>query len=155
MKLINTTIFLIILPFTSAWAAGEHQGGHGGHGQMHWMSPPEAQNQANPVAISEQSVQQGRQLFEQNCVSCHGQNAEGDGPAAAALNPKPTNLKAMSGNHPDGDFAWKIANGRGPMPAWKETLSSRDIWHLVNYMQSLEDGNKTMAGKHGDHQHAN
>jgi mono/diheme cytochrome c family protein len=43
----------------------------------------------------------------------------------------------MAGHHPDGDIAWKIANGRGPMPAWKETLSQKDIWHLTNFVQSL------------------
>jgi mono/diheme cytochrome c family protein len=155
MKLLNTTILLIIMPFTSAWAAGEHQGGHGGHDQMHWMSPQEAQNRPNQVTMSAHSVQQGRQIFEKNCVSCHGQNAEGDGPAAAAINPRPTNLKAMSGNHPDGDFAWKIANGRGAMPAWKDTLSSEQIWHLVNYIQSLGGANNSMHGDHASHQHDN
>ncbi len=42
--------------------------------------------------------------------------------AGVALNPKPADLTALAGQHPDGDFAWKIANGRGPMPAWERSL---------------------------------
>ena len=155
MKQLSTTILLVTftMPFTSAWSAGEHEGGHGGDNQAHWMSPVEAQNRHNPVSMSQHSVQQGRQLFVKNCVSCHGQNAEGDGPASAAMTPKPTNLKAMSGNHSDGDFAWKIAHGRGAMPPWKDTLSENQIWHLVNYIQSLGGDNSSMAD-HAGHQHA-
>jgi mono/diheme cytochrome c family protein len=70
-------------------------------------------------------------------MSCHGENAEGNGPAATVLTPKPANLKKMSGTHSDGEFAWKIENGRGPMPAWKNILSENQIWDIVNYIQSL------------------
>ena len=64
----------------------------------------------------------------------------------------------MAGQHPDGDFAWKVANGRGAMPAWKEILSERDIWHVVNYIQSLEHPDKTADAHHappGDDHHKN
>ena len=36
-----------------------------------------------------------------------------------------------------GDIAWKIANGRGPMPGWKKIITKEDIWHLTNFIQSL------------------
>ena len=88
--------------------------------------------------------------YFKNCASCHGAKAMGDGPAAAALNPKPANLAMMAGMHPDGDFAWKISNGRGVMPAWKGTLSETEIWELVNYIKSLKSsgnmGNMDMEG---------
>lgn len=37
---------------------------------------------ADPAAEAEQ-------IFESRCVVCHGENGKGDGPGAAALNPKP------------------------------------------------------------------
>lgn len=49
------------------------------------------------------------------CARCHGHQALGDGPDVAGLPIKPTNLQAMAGRHPDGDFAWKIKKGRGEM----------------------------------------
>jgi len=104
----------------------------------HWMAPEEAAKRRNPIAATHASIMRGRKLFQANCVSCHGAQGKGDGPAAAALNPKPADLTAMAGLHPDGDFAWKIANGRGPMPAWKGTLTENQIWDLVNFIQSLK-----------------
>ena len=108
------------------------------HGAGHWMAPPAEASKKNPVDSSSESIAQGKMLYSQYCSSCHGPTAEGDGPAASALNPKPTNLKMMSGHHPDGDFAWKIKNGRGAMPAWDKTLNDTQVWHLVNYIQSLK-----------------
>lgn len=32
-----------------------------------------------------------KEIFAQRCSTCHGQDGKGDGPAAAALNPKPQN----------------------------------------------------------------
>ncbi len=49
----------------------------------------------------------------------------------------------MAGHHPDGDFAWKITNGRGPMPGWKGTLTDEQIWNVVNFIQSLEGSVKS------------
>ncbi len=37
-------------------------------------------------------IAKGKALFAVNCASCHGANGMGDGPAAAALNPKPRNF---------------------------------------------------------------
>lgn len=79
----------------------------------------------------------GRKLFQAHCAACHGMHGRGDGPAAAALDPKPTDLAAMANHHSDGDYAWKVANGRGAMPAWKGTLTEKQIWDVVNYIQQL------------------
>lgn len=84
---------------------------------------------------------QGKTLFGQQCATCHGPGGQGDGPAAAALNPKPRNLAV-----PDG---WK--NGRAlaqvfktltdglpgtPMPPFSG-LSPADRFALAHYVQSL------------------
>jgi mono/diheme cytochrome c family protein len=41
----------------------------------------------------------------------------------------------MGPGHSDGDFAWKIAEGRGPMPPWKAVLNESQIWDVVNYIK--------------------
>ena len=40
--------------------------------------------------------------------------------------------------HTDGDFFWKIQNGKGEMPSFKEDLSGNDIWNVINYIKSSE-----------------
>lgn len=141
----------LILFSANTFASEGHSGDHGNshstmkhgagmmnHGSGHWMAPPAEASKKNPVDSSSESIAQGKMLYSQYCSSCHGSTAEGDGPAASALNPKPTNLKMMSGHHPDGDFAWKIKNGRGAMPAWNKTFNDTQVWQLVNYIQSLK-----------------
>ncbi len=139
-------------------AAEEHGGDHHGAG-AHWMSPKGEAEKTNPVKADTTSIERGKKSYATLCAACHGATAMGDGAAGAALNPKPTNLKAMSGGHPDGDFAWKIANGRGAMPPWKSVLKEDQIWDLVNFIQDLKNDGSDMkkmdhsAMGHGDDHH--
>lgn len=117
----------------------------------HWMAPAEAAKRRNPVAASRASIERGRKLFQSHCVTCHGAQGRGDGPAAAALNPQPADLTVMAGQHPDGDFAWKIANGRGAMPAWKSRLKPNQIWDLVNFIQGMAPAHQEQRDSRHDH----
>jgi mono/diheme cytochrome c family protein len=42
-------------------------------------------------------IAKGRDLFRANCSSCHGDNGEGNGPAAITLDPKPRNFHSLAG----------------------------------------------------------
>lgn len=93
----------------------------------------------NPVPSDERSVADGKAVYAQSCVICHGATGHGDGPGAAALNPKPLDLTVHVGLHPDGQlFDW-ISNGipRTSMPAWKDKLSTQQRWDLINYLRTL------------------
>ena len=126
----------LLLPLAnSVFAEGNHSGGHAG---AHWMAPEAATAIVNPVQFDATSINRGKKAYFQYCASCHGAKADGNGAAGANLKPKPANLSVMAGMHPDGDFAWKIKNGRGAMPAWKSVLSDKQVWDLVNYIKSLK-----------------
>jgi len=104
--------------------------------QGEWKAPPEAKNVKNPEK-GPAAVAAGKKLAETNCVTCHGPSGKGDGPAAAALNPKPADwTSARVTGETDGELFWKISNGRGAMPPWKH-LSEKDRWDLINYVRSL------------------
>ena len=45
-----------------------------------------------PPKKTPQLVEKGKASFALNCAACHGAKGEGDGAAAAALNPKPRNF---------------------------------------------------------------
>ena len=104
----------------------------------HWDAPAVANKMVNLVAVTAESLAAGDNLFQSNCASCHGKDATGNGLAAAGMIPKPSDLVAMAGTHSDGALAWKISNGKGPMPGWSSMLTAEEIWELTNYIQSLK-----------------
>lgn len=126
--------------------------------EAHWMAPEAEANRRNPVKADGASIARGKLVYQAQCASCHGAQGRGDGLAGKALSPKPADLATMAGQHPDGDFAWKIEHGRGPMPAWKAVLKPEQIWDTVNFIQSLApraaggQGHADAPG-HGKHQH--
>ncbi|MBM3948255.1 MAG: c-type cytochrome [SAR202 cluster bacterium] len=95
----------------------------------------------NPIAPDAASVATGRQLYTQNCQTCHGATGAGDGPAAATLTPKPLNLIIHVPLHPDEAIFGFISNGLAgtSMVAWRDKLSEEEIWHLVNYLKTLPE----------------
>jgi mono/diheme cytochrome c family protein len=104
-----------------------------GHG---WMAPKDAASRKNPLPRNSAVIQLGRDLYTKHCAECHGTEGRGDGPKASSTWPAPMDLR-MSADHPAGDTAWKIENGRGDMPAFKEKLSSSDIWSITHWLSTL------------------
>lgn len=106
--------------------------------QGEWKAPADAKNVKNP----EKGFDLGKKSVETNCASCHGPTGKGDGPAAAALTPKPANWTGdKTKKETDGELFWKISNGRGPMPPWKH-LPEKERWQIVNYIRSLQGAKK-------------
>jgi ubiquinol-cytochrome c reductase cytochrome b subunit len=101
-----------------------------------WQAPADAKARQNPVPLSE-GLGPGKASFERNCRLCHGSTGKGDGPASAALSPRPTDL-ASAGIQAatDGELFWKISTGRGAMPAW-QSLPERERWSLVDFIRGL------------------
>jgi cytochrome c5 len=101
-----------------------------------WMAPEQEAHAENPVPADQGSVVRGKKLFLQNCSACHGENAEGLDAQILGLDKNPPNLKERIKMHPDGDFYWKIQEGRGDMPSFNEDLADEQIWEVINYIRS-------------------
>ncbi|MFH2040305.1 MAG: c-type cytochrome [Chloroflexota bacterium] len=95
---------------------------------------------ANPVSPDEISLARGEQLFNINCVVCHGQSGKGDGVVAAFFQFKPADLTTeIVQSNSDGAIFMTISNGvNGRMPALNENLNVRDRWDVVNYVRTLK-----------------
>jgi len=85
---------------------------------------------------------EGAKLYSTNCVSCHGKNGLGDGAPGITFTIKPANFrdKAVT-DQKDGAIFWKISEGRGLMPAYKDILSDEKRWQLVAYIRQLSTQN--------------
>jgi mono/diheme cytochrome c family protein len=104
-----------------------------------WMAPEQEAHAVNPVPADHSSVERGKKLFLQICSACHGENAEGLNAQILGLDKSPPNLKERIKMHPDGDFYWKIQEGRGDMPSFKDDLNDEQIWEVINYIRSEAD----------------
>lgn len=90
----------------------------------------------DPVAVSN-----GKELFAQNCVACHGPGAKGDGPAAASMTIKPADLTGgHSIMHTDEDYQYWLENGIAgtDMPGFSGKLDPEQIRDVVAYVRSLQ-----------------
>jgi len=105
-------------------------------GEGPWRALAEERARRNPVPRSE-GARDGWRLFDLNCRFCHGPAGKGDGPGAAALNPKPRDLTdpAVQGQT-DGELFWKISEGWGAMPPWQQ-LPPNMRWNPAHYIHSL------------------
>lgn len=86
----------------------------------------------NPIAMTAQSITEGKKLFEKHCMACHGKTGKGG---------IGTDLKAslrIHGNS-DGEIFHVITAGvKGTaMKGFKNELSDEMRWHLVNFITSL------------------
>ena len=104
-----------------------------------WACPAAEKGKKNPVAKSDAAVAAGKKAtVDKACTACHGDGGKGDGPGAAALNPKPadwTSAKVQA--EPDGCLFWKITTGRGAMPPWA-ALPENERWQIIHYIRTLK-----------------
>jgi mono/diheme cytochrome c family protein len=70
--------------------------------------PPAPPASTNPAA----AAQEAEEIFSTRCVTCHGPQGAGDGPASAGLTPKPRNFR-------DG--------------TWQESVSDAHIENIIRY----------------------
>ena len=88
----------------------------------------------------------GHQLFETNCVTCHGKNGAGNGKLAATLNPKPTNLS--SGDRIASISPFQVYNTVSmgvegtAMPSFGRKLTNKQLWAIAFYVKSLKAKNE-------------
>jgi mono/diheme cytochrome c family protein len=98
------------------------------------------------------SIDRGRTLYKVNCTPCHGDQGKGDGPAAAAYDPKPrnhTDLEYMS-KLKDEDIAKVIQyggaiKGMPTMPS-NPALKGPDLAAVVAYTRSLSAHGASAGG---------
>ena len=105
--------------------------------------PADYAGKKNSKTGNAKAIKQGNEIFNVNCASCHGEGGKGDGPAAAALDPKPQNLSASVGSLGDDYLFWRISEGglmepfRSAMPSLKTILNEDQIWSVIAYLRTL------------------
>ena len=94
-------------------------------------APKKAVNRRNPMEKYPDSVAAGAKLYDEHCVECHGELAEGGrkGPSLRAVQVQQAT---------PGILFWVLTNGvvRRGMPVWSK-LPEPQRWQIVTYLKSL------------------
>ena len=119
--------------------------------------PQSTSQQKEPVGRAD--ITSGKNMFVNYCASCHGVDGKGNGPAAVALKPAPTDLttlaKANGGKYPAAFVSAVLKFGRNPvahgsseMPVWgsrfkmidpnQDPTGQQHVDDVVAYIGSLQ-----------------
>jgi mono/diheme cytochrome c family protein len=107
--------------------------------QKNWAVPEYTKGLKNPFAGNTAATAEGKVIYGQMCVLCHGITGEGNGEAGLSLEKKPANFLTLKNiaDDTDGEIFWKITVGKPPMSSYDELLTEDQRWQLVNYIRQL------------------
>ena len=110
-------------------------------------------------------------MYESYCDSCHGLNGKGAGPAAVALEVRPTDLTKLA-HHNDGEFPAttvlsalgqaRSSHGGAEMPVWGEVFRQSGqgettvrlrLYNLTKYIESIQDPAPVKRAKPAKEEH--
>ena len=100
-----------------------------------WTVPAERKDRLSPFQFTDSIRTAGKLIYSQTCISCHGTPGMGN---YQLLNPPPGDPATEKVQHnTDGEIFYKVSEGRGPMPSFKNSLAARDIWNIIAYIRSF------------------
>ena len=103
-----------------------------------------------PSATQQSGASSGSKTYLKFCASCHGEGGKGDGPAATALQPPPSDLTTLAkqhdGKYPVGYVSAVLKFGKGfaahgsaDMPVWGLRFKTIDPAHDPTGQQHIDD----------------
>jgi cytochrome c oxidase cbb3-type subunit 3 len=145
-------LFYITIGFSVVYIVRYHITGTGPSSEQEYLAEMkegdairhEAMAKAGALAtafLSEsKELNEGKSIYETNCVPCHGQNGEG------GVGPNLTDKYWLHGNKVE-DLVKTISKGypEKGMIAWDATLKPQQILQVASYIHTMEG--KNVAGK--------
>lgn len=98
--------------------------------------------QVKPMKSTPELLAKGKTSFTTNCAVCHGEKGDGNGPAGAAMSPKPRNFakdKFKKGDKPEQVFQSITKGLEGTAMAPFGHLPEDERWGLTYYVLSLKN----------------
>lgn len=110
------------------------------------VNPYRELEDSDPAAFAEH-VANGRRVYYENCVYCHGDDMQGEGMFAHGFDPLPADFQdpGTIAQLQESYLFWRIAKG-GPglpaestpwssaMPAWETFLTEEEIWDVILFL---------------------
>ncbi|MEZ5011954.1 MAG: cytochrome c [Bacteroidales bacterium] len=100
-----------------------------------WEAPADRSARLSPFEFTDETRSAGETIFNTNCKSCHGNPGQADYQRLNPLPGDPAEEKIQSNS--DGSLQYKISEGKGLMPSFKNVLTIDDIWKVISYLRSF------------------
>ncbi len=103
--------------------------------------PEETKGISNPIKPTDDSLEIGKGKYTTFCSMCHGADGGGAQEVTRNFEVDPSSLITESvKKRTDGELFWATSNGvnNTNMLPWKDLLSDKEIWHIVNYVRLLQ-----------------
>jgi mono/diheme cytochrome c family protein len=102
-----------------------------------------AANDKNPLKITKDNAEaifkKGKELFVNNCVHCHGEKGDGNGPMVTSGAYSGVPDYGTLTNLGDGQLFYSIYYGKGAMGSHASLVNKKEIWTLVHYIRKFQD----------------
>jgi len=137
--MIRKAFYLVVLSFFVLTACGENNSPAGSE-PISTPAPVPAGYAGKTNPFGPEAAGEGAKIFKTNCETCHGPQGHGDGPAGAALDPRPKDLSELQKVAGDDYLFWRISEGKEgtSMVAWKGILTEEQIWQVISFIRTLK-----------------
>jgi mono/diheme cytochrome c family protein len=94
-----------------------------------------------PPWTSASQLVSGYCAYETHCVACHGAAAVARQQWVSGLEPQPPYLLDVTQRFTPSQLFWIVKNGikMTAMPEWGDSMSDRDIWNVVAWLEASKD----------------
>ena len=122
--------------------------------------PLNLKNLTNPLKKDDKVINEGGTLYTKHCFFCHGDLLDGSGVFGKSFFPAPADFTRLDSilSRPQAYTFWRIMKGgqglpekyepwNSAMPAWEDTLSTKDVWKIITYIYETAGQRHAKPGK--------
>ena len=92
----------------------------------------------NPLMHNDVNLAEGKRLFENFCIHCHGAQGMGDGLVTTHGFPPPPAYSGALKDLPEGKMFHTITYGKNLMGSHASQLNQEERWKIIMYVQTLQ-----------------
>jgi mono/diheme cytochrome c family protein len=107
-----------------------------GHGIMLKWSKYEG-GAAQSEILDGAAIERGQLAYEKKCLSCHGQEARGQGAKTDQFRKKPADLILLAKESESFQFVLEFSKARAKMPGWAQEITRQELRDIETYIHSL------------------
>lgn len=137
-RIIKFGLFTMLLAFSFSFTQETHH-------PKDWQAPSWADTLNHSSINDPKWIAEGKVIYMNHCLVCHGETGRGDGESGFGLSVPPGDFTdAFTIAESNGALYWKISYGNGYMPSYNDRLIESQRWQLVAYLRLLQRNHQSI-----------